>query len=144
MVITKLAQKDIYEALKLVLNVFMMFEAPDYIDEGINTFKSCISNQEFIGSLAIFGAFKNNQVVGVIATRNEGNHIALFFVDGKYHRQGIGKKLFEAVIENSTSHKITVNSSPYAIEAYHHLGFIDTNSEQLSNGMRYTPMIYTK
>ena len=144
MVIKKLAQSDMDDALKLVLNVFMMYEAPDYIDEGINTFRSCIGNQDYIDSLTLYGAFDNNKVIGVIATRNEGNHIALFFVDGKYHRQGIGKRLFNIVIENSTSIKITVNSSPYAIEAYHHLGFIDTNIEQLTDGMRYTPMIYTK
>ena len=27
----------------------------------------------------------------MIATRNEGSHIAFFFVDRKYHRQGIGR-----------------------------------------------------
>ncbi|MEI3367845.1 GNAT family N-acetyltransferase [Clostridium sp. CAG:265] len=36
-----------------------------------------------------------------MATRNHGTHIALFFVDGKYHRQGIGKKLFKTVLDNT-------------------------------------------
>ncbi len=144
MVIKKLEQSDMDEALKLVLNVFMIYEAPDYIDEGINTFRNCIASQEFIDNLTMYGAFNYNEILGVIATRNEGNHIALFFVDGNYHRQGIGKKLIKIVIENSSSNKITVNSSPYAMEAYHHLGFIDANTEQLTDGIRYTPMIYTK
>ena len=144
MVIKSLAQADIDEALKLVLNVFMIFEASDYIDEGIITFQNCINNHEFIDTLDIYGAFENNLLVGVIATRNEGNHIALFFVDGKYHKRGIGRQLFEHVVKNSSSNKITVNSSPYAVEVYHRLGFVDTNTEQLANGMRFTPMEYTK
>lgn len=144
MVIKKLAQSDIDEALKLVSNVFMIFEAPDYIDEGIITFQNCINNHEFIDNLDMYGAFEKDQLVGVIATRNEGNHIALFFVDGKYHKREIGRQLFEQVVKNSSSNKITVNSSPYAIEIYHRLGFVDTNTEQLANGMRFTPMEYTK
>lgn len=144
MEIRELAQPEKDEALKLVLNVFMIYEAPDYIEEGIRNFTNYIGNREYTDSLIMYGAYDSNKIVGVIATRNEGNHIALFFVDGRYHRQGIGKQLFKAVIENSTSDKITVNSSPYATEIYHHLGFADTNVEQLTDGMRYTPMVYTK
>ncbi len=144
MVIKKLAQSNLDEALELVLNVFMTYEAPDYSEEGINTFKNCIGDREFINNLTVYGAYDHNKILGVIATRNEGNHIALFFVDGKYHRQGIGKKLIKTVIENSTQNKITVHSSPYAVEVYHHLGFSDVTSEQLTDGIRYTPMVYTK
>ncbi|MBN2852466.1 MAG: GNAT family N-acetyltransferase [Clostridia bacterium] len=144
MKIKKLEKSDMDEALKLVMNVFMMFEAPDYIDEGIVSFRKCINSREYIDNLAIYGAFDDDNVIGVIATRNEGNHIALFFVHGKYHRQGIGKRLFETVIDNSTENMITVNSSPYAAEVYHHLGFIDTDTEQLVDGMRFIPMIYRK
>lgn len=144
MVIKKLTQPDIDGALKLVLNIFMIFEAPDYIDKGIITFQNCINNHEFIDNLDMYGAFEKDQLVGVIATRNEGNHIALFFVDGKYHKREIGRQLFEQVVKNSSSNKITVNSSPYAIEIYHRLGFVDTNTEQLVDGMRFTPMEYTK
>lgn len=44
--------------------------------------------------------------------------------------------------QNEISH-ITVNASPYAIEAYHHLGFVDTAKEQTVNGIRFTPMSYS-
>lgn len=40
-----------------------------------------------------------------------GKHIALFFVEGKYHCQGIGKQLFQTVKADN----MTVNSSPYAV-----------------------------
>ena len=37
---------------------------------------------------------------------------------------------------------LTVNSSPYAVEAYRHFGFVATDTEQLTNGIRYFPMVY--
>ena len=132
------------KALGLVLSVFMQYEAPEYSEQGIKTFKDFINSKESIDGLELYGAFKGEEIVGVIATRNDGNHIALFFVDGKYHRQGIGKKLFETVIKESTEEKITVNSSPYAVEIYKKLGFVSDSDEQLTDGLRYTPMTYLK
>lgn len=132
-------------AISLVHDVFMQFEAPDYSDEGIQNFMdTAIHNDEFLESLEIYGCYCGGKPIGVIATRNKGNHIALFFVDGKYHRQGIGRKLFNIVLKNSTSNDITVNSSPFAKEVYHHLGFVDTDVEQITAGIRFTPMIYRK
>ena len=97
----------------------MEYEAPDYSGEGVETFKrTAIYNKEYIDSITIYGAFENRKLLGIIATRNEGNHIALFFVEGQYHRQGIGRKLFQEVLEHSRSNEITVNSSPYAKEVY--------------------------
>jgi len=130
-------------AIQLVSTVFMQFEAPDYSAEGVETFKrTAIHNNDFLDSLNMYGAYDSETLLGVIATRNKGNHIALFFVDGKHHRQGIGKKLFQIVLENSTGKEITVNSSPYAVEVYHRLGFVDIAPEETTNEIRYIPMVY--
>ena len=144
MEIKKLAKGDIAKALDLVLNVFMEYEAPDYSEQGIETFQNCMKDSGGLKSLRFFGAYMNNSLVGVIAARNNGNHIALFFVKGKYHRQGIGRRLFDRVVENSTNNAITVNSSPYAVKIYRHLGFCEKQDEQLTEGMRYTPMSFVK
>lgn len=68
------------------------------------------------------------------------------FVNKEYHRQGIAKSLFQTVEERCKSEdnlsKITVNSSPYAIEVYHCLGFFDTDKELTANGIRFTPMFF--
>lgn len=37
---------------------------------------------------------------------------------------------------------MTVNASLYAKEAYHHLGFTDTDAEQSVTGIRFIPMSY--
>ena len=58
----------------------------------------------------------------------------------QYQRQGIGRKLWDFLRENSSSKTITVNSSPYAHEVYKHLGFIDTDKEQSIKGLRFYPM----
>ena len=145
MVIRKIGENETKEALELVLRVFMQYEAPDYSDEGVETFKrTAIYNEEYISGIAIYGAYENDKMVGVIATRNNGSHIALFFVDGQHHRKGIGKMLFQTVLDQSTAEEITVNSSPYAKEVYHHLGFKDTAPEQITEGIRYIPMLYKK
>lgn len=129
-------------ALSLVWKVFQEYEAPDYSPEGINEFYKSIHDEKYLSMLSMFGAFINEQLIGVIATRNEGAHIALFFVDGKYQRKGIGRRLFNSLLENNAVSKLTVNSSPFAIPVYHKLGFCDTDKEQTVNGLRFTPMVY--
>ena len=68
------------------------------------------------------------------------------FVDKKHHKKGIARKLFNAVLEelkdNSNATQITVNSSPYAVNAYQHLGFVKTEEEQEKDGIVYIPMRY--
>ena len=133
-----LENKDI--ALLLVWSVFLEFEAPEYSEDGIKEFYKSIHDEAYLQELSMYGAFLEDKLVGVIATRNEKSHIALFFVDGKYHKQGIGRKLFEAAKSNCNADKMTVNSSPYAVPIYEKLGFRQTNTEQIVNGIRFTPM----
>ena len=78
---------------------------------------------------------------GVIATSENRKHICCFFCKkAKYHRQGIGRTLWEYVLNHSERNVFTVNSSPYAVPVYRKLGFVETDTEQLADGMRYTPM----
>lgn len=145
MEIRKILEKDREKALELVWNVFLQYESPDYSKEGIKAFyQSVIVNEDYINNIVMYGAFEENKIKGAIATRNSGNHIALFFVDGRYHKQGIGKSLFQKVLAESTDDEITVNSSPYAVKVYRHLGFYETDTEQTEDGIRYTPMKYQK
>lgn len=134
--IKRLHKAEIEAALNLVWNVFQEYEAPDYTQEGIDEFYKSIHDENYLSKLSIYGAFSKEELIGVIATRNCGTHIALFFVDGNYHRQGVGRKLFQAV----RTDKMTVNSSPYAVAIYQRLGFEAANAEQVVNGLRFTPM----
>ena len=141
--IREIQEIEMKDAIKLVWEVFLEYEAPDYRPEGIIEFKNTINNKDWLKTRKFIGAFENNKIIGVIATKNN-NHIALFFVDGKYHRKGIGRKLYKYVCKKNTTGYFTVNSSPYAHEVYMHLGFVDTNEKQNVNGLVFYPMINDK
>ena len=79
-------KNDLSEALDLVWRVFLEYEAPFYTDEGIDTFHKFIMDKEKMSTLTFYGMYDNEKIIGVIATRNKGNHITLFFVEGKYHK----------------------------------------------------------
>ena len=139
MEIRKILKEEMKEALALVWKVFLEYEAPDYTEEGINEFKKTIDDMFWVKEREFYGAYDNNKILGVIATKDI-THIALFFVDGKYHKQGIGRMLYNKVEELNNKGFFTVNSSPYAHEVYKHLDFIDTDVEQCINGLRFYPM----
>lgn len=144
--IKPLQKPNMQAAMDLVWRVFTEFEAPDYSDDGVAEFKRFIDEAPQNEQLRLWGSFMEDDIIGLIAIRPPC-HIALLFVDKEYHRRGIARSLFTTVlgdIDVINGHEtITVNSSPYAVEAYRHMGFIATDTEQLKNGIRYTPMIYT-
>ena len=142
--IKKIDEAQIADAIDLIWTTFLQFEAPDYSEEGIKSFKDFIENRDIINTLEFWGAYDSLLLKGVIATNENRKHICCFFVKSQYHRQGIGKKLWEYLCKNSHSKTITVNSSPYAVPFYHKLGFIDTDIEQQSDGIKYTPMRFER
>lgn len=139
-IIKKVERTEMDEPLKLVRCVFDEFEAPEYPQEGIREFYNALNDEKYLSELTMFCAFSEKKPVGIIAVRNGGAHIALFFVDKMYQRKGIGRQLFRTVLSSCTADLITVNSSPYAVEIYHRLGFEPTDSEQVVNGIRFMPM----
>ena len=142
--IRELGKEEYDKAISLVLDVFNETEAKNYSKEGIEEFYKTVHDDSFISSLRIYGAFIDEVLIGVIATRNNGTHIALFFVDCGHHKQGTGRRLFEYLLNKTDSEKITVNSSVYARSFYHKLGFVDTDSEKDVHGIRFIPMEYIK
>ena len=144
MEIKKIDDLQIGQALDLIWETFLQFEAPDYSAEGMQSFRAFIESKEILQTLEFWGAYDDGELKGVIAANENRKHICCFFVKAEYHRQGIGKKLWEFLLDNSQNEIITVNSSPYAVPVYHKLGFADTDTEQLTDGIRYTPMKFEK
>lgn len=140
MIIRKIEDSEMSVALNLVWKVFLEFDAKDFSDEGIKEFKDSIDNPLFIGELVFYGAFINNELIGVIATRDT-THISQFFVDKDYQGQGVGKELYRFVCNLNKENYCTVNSSPYAKSFYEHLGFRCVGDERCVNGIRFYPMI---
>ncbi len=141
-------EADWEEAMALAWRTFLQFEAKDYKAEGIESFRDFISDQwlkkMFIkGEYLMMLALDGQKIIGLITLRS-GCHISLLFVDGEYHRQGVGSSLVGALgsylTEETDIRYLTVNGAPYAVEFYHKIGFWDLAGQQEKDGILYTPM----
>lgn len=150
--IRRLTAQDIPGAMELAWDTFMRFEAPDYGPEGVEAFRrTVIENEEFLekcrsGENRMWGAFDGDLLIGLNAMRGE-SHICLVFTHHAYHRKGIATALFQQVLadirkENPDLKRITLNSSPYGLPFYLHMGLYPTDYEKTIDGIRFTPMAY--
>ena len=131
-----------------ISNVFNQLVAPEYSQEGVDEFLRYIQPEALAEHLKTdhFGIMANSgsDIIGVIVIRNH-SHVALFFVDARYQRSGIGRKLLSKALEICDRHegkpsKLTVNASPNSKSAYEKLHFEATDAEQCVNGIRFIPM----
>ena len=140
-IIREMNKNEIDIVRKLVLDTFIEFEAPDYSEEGIQSFKDFIFDDEKFLNLKINVIEIEDKIVSMIAIRNR-THIALLFTNKDFHKKGLARKLFNDFKSGlNDGDKITVNSSPYAVEVYKKLGFEIIEPEQTVDGIRFTKMM---
>lgn len=148
MVIRRLKKDEWQAAMMLVWRTFLRHVAPDYEKEGVKSFYEFVTDPDLetmfvVGEYIVFGAFDDGQLVGISSTRG-GNFLSLLFVDNDYHRKGLGTQLLGAVADyvREVNHKrdLIVYSSPYAVEFYHQMGFIDDGDVRRESGMLVYPM----
>ena len=138
-----LLSDEIPDAIDLIWEVFLKFEAPTYSEEGVRAFRASLDDPVRTVSLRWYGAFENGHLVGTLCMR-EPQHIGGFFVKEAYQGNGHGRRLFERMKQDYVIKEFTVNSSPYAVPIYHKLGFCDTGKEQTVDGLIFTPMKYAE
>ena len=147
----RLLKENEYEAAKaLVGRVFDAYVAPEYPPEGVESFYQFLHaigtpSEDGGMPLQLFGHFLRNTLTGVVAVR-DCTHISLLYVAPEYHRQGIGRALFQAVRQDAVAagaQYMTVNASPYGVPVYRRLGFVEAGPEEERDGIRFTPMRYT-
>lgn len=149
MQLCKISLSNLREALSLVWEVFEKYEAPEYGEMGIKTFRHFIEYGNMVekinqGEMTFWGCYLNNYLVGVIALRS-GQHISLLFVREQFHHLGVARRLVRLAVDYVKSGEpkiraVTVNSSPYAVGFYKKVGFQPLAAEQISDGIRFTPM----
>ena len=90
-------------------------------------------------------AIADNEIFGMIEIRDH-NHISMLFVSKKFHRKGVGTELMRISLEicrqeDKDLKALSVSSSPYAVPIYEKMGFQQTESEQIKNGIRFVPTL---
>jgi GNAT superfamily N-acetyltransferase len=86
-------------------------------------------------------AVAGSRLVGV--ARGRENRLINLFVDGDYHRQGIGTRLvqrFEKACRNAGYTSIVLRSSLYATPFYASLGYKKTTGVRSVHGLKVQPM----
>ena len=137
----------INSSFQLAEKVFMEFEAPTFVQRGVDSFLDFLWGnrvQEMIkdGDFKVWVCYSGDELVGMMALR-ENCHISLAFIRGDFHRQGIGRMLYAEAKKyalNMGTEVITVNASEYGIPFYKAMGFYETDMQLVSDGIIYTPM----
>ena len=142
-------EDEVRAALKLSRRVFDEFVGPDYSEEGRDTFHKVTEPDENVAKwqareYVFYGAFWGDTLIGTAASRQDGSHIMLLFVDKAYHRKGIARRLVNALIADAPGHKLTVNASPYGAQAYERMGFVRLGGMVTKYGITFIPMEYNK
>lgn len=149
--IMKASKEDWEPAMEVAWRTFLKFEAMEYGKEGTDHFLEFISGEQLYemflnGEYKVVVAKKSKKVLGVASLR-AGNHVSLLFVDEKYHKLGIGKKLLAFLQSNcleKDSVTLTVNAAPYAVNFYEKVGFERVDDFQKADGIIYLPMMCLK
>jgi GNAT superfamily N-acetyltransferase len=138
----------IYQLIKKVYDEFVSI---DYDEEGNRFFYDWIQPfkiaERQLNQTNIWVAYKYSELIGMIEIR-DNKCISLLFVDKKYQRLGIAKRLFNAslkeIIERDLNlEKLFVHASPYSVPVYRRMGFIETGNMCEENGIKYLPMEMT-
>lgn len=81
--------------------------------------------------------------IGFVGVR-DNKHLYHLFVARPFHRQGLGRRLWEAAMSEcraaGNTGNFTVNSSNNAVAVYEHFGFVRSAPMQNNNGVFFNPM----
>ena len=88
-----------------------------------------------------------HSLAGVVALRrlnDRFSHVYHWFVAPAFHGQGLGRQLWQFIlddaIQTSNPERLSVNASVFAHPLYRHFGFVDTAERQEQHGLAFIPM----
>lgn len=138
------------EAAKLISNTFAKFNNKEGDKKAISWYINIYNPKNnlekiktvFFKSEIFYIATHKDKVVGII--RGNKNRVVNLFVNGRYHKKGIGKKLllkFENECKKKSSKKINIRASLYAVKFYKKQGYKKTTGTRNMKGINVQPMI---
>ncbi|MEO7495176.1 MAG: GNAT family N-acetyltransferase [Massilia sp.] len=147
MLIRQLQDSDVPAVASLLRQQALDFILHESTPEGRATFLR-ENDEEGIRRLLGAGmcyhvAIEDEALVGFVAVR-DAHHLFHMFVDARWHRRGVGRRLWEvarkAALEAGGGGEFTVNASNYAVPVYEALGFTRSAPTQCAKGLLYNPM----
>lgn len=139
---------DETEIYRLIRRVYDEFVAVDYTDEGNKFFYNWIDPVRIAerqrNNRSILVARQDSELAGMIEIR-DNNTISLLFVDKDFQQKGIAKRLFRQALSQCRQKDpdlavFFVHASPYSVNVYRRLGFVETGGMLEENGIKYYPM----
>lgn len=136
-------------AMQMVWRTFLEYDGKDYSEEGIKNFFDFITDNELYasflkGEYQMMVALDKGRIIGAGSLRNR-NHLSLLFVDGTYHRMGIGSailiRLCDYLEQEMGERYMSLKAAPYAVNFYRKLGFQTVRPEEEISGIRVTTMV---
>ena len=136
-------------SMKMIWRTFLEYDGKDYTQEGIRSFFEFITDDDLYvsflkGKYQMMVALADGEVIGAGSIRSR-NHLSLLFVDGAYHRRGVGSaimaRLFDYLEREAGERYMSLKAAPYAVDFYRKLGFTTVRPEEEYSGIRVTSMV---
>ncbi len=142
-----LTKKNSHEISSLVIATGCLLKATDFTDEGwvffVKVNQPIEIENRFNEGFISFGAFLNDELIGLITLKNN-SHITQLFVTKDHQGKKISSKLWgmakKATNKTQENKEYTVFSSSLAIPVYESFGFKIIEPPQERNGIYYRPM----
>lgn len=142
LIIRDIREFEFDKALLFAWKVFLQFDSQNCNQLELDQFYHMIHNPQYKSEIHLIGAYINNELIGVAASRYEGSHLSFMFVDARYQGTGIVNKLFEVIVKDCKESKMTSYVLPYPLKIYEKIGFRKSGPEEIVNGVIFTPMEY--
>lgn len=147
--IRDMVDSDRDSVCQLILDLFDEFIGPGYSERGCRRFHRGTHKQVRRDYWQEGGfrklAFSDGELIGVIGVR-DNTHVHWLWVRRDWHRRGVARLLMRIAVDTillrtPQADRLTLNASPYAVEAYKRLGFRAAGHEHINKGIVSTPMI---
>lgn len=147
--VVELTKKNAKDISNLICSTFEKCEGPYYENkQPVAEFVLGHSKKQVFKHMTkdniFFGVYLYGVLAGVLRFVKSKNKIAAFFVEQNFQGLGVGKMLFNALLEHCKKSKIKeleVWSSTFALNIYEKLGFKKSGRKQANpNGIVYYPM----
>ncbi len=138
---------DLSAVYMLIRAAFSQDVAPGYSQQGVQNFLAYVSQEQLVRRLEqghlTWVAHESATIVGVLQIRLP-LHLCMLFVSPDTRRVGVARRLWDHAVHTLRAQHpegvVTVNSSPYAVQAYEHLGFVRTGAVTDVGGIISQPM----